>query len=134
MKLAQAAPAAARLSVVSEKSQTALSKALSGWFTAQFIKSAKLQQLRDVHNAGAYAAFAELLAEAPDADRITLLKKVDQHRPELLMRSKAEVMSHVEKLASGSIQPAPKPPGKKPATKKTPKAKKQVGIISTSKY
>lgn len=119
---------------MSEKSQAALSKALSNWFTAQFIKSIKLQQLRAVHQAGAYPAFAELLNEAPDADRITLLKKVDPYRPDMLMRSRAEVMTHIGGLASGAIEAAPKPAGKKAPAKKSSKGKRQVGIISTSKY
>ena len=134
MKLAQAASAAARLAVVSEKSQAALSKALSSWFTAQFIKSAKLQQLRAVHKAGAYSAFAELLTDSPDTDRITLLKKADPHDKDILVRSKAEMLSHIEGLASGRIGPTPKPAANNRSGKKTPRAKKPVGIIATSKY
>ncbi len=119
---------------MNEKAQAALSKALTGWFSAQFIKGIKLPLLRSIHQAGAYPAFSELLAEATDADRITVLSKVDPHRPEMLMRSKSEVLAHLEQLASDKLQPAVKQSTKKPPAKKEGKGKKQVGIISTSKY
>jgi hypothetical protein len=128
------ATAAARLAVVGDKQQGALTKALTAWFSAQFVKSGKIQQLRTIHQSGAYAAFAELLNAASDADRVTLLKKVDPHRPEIMTKSQGEMMTHIKGLASGTIQPAPKLKEVKTSKPKAGKAKGPAGIISASKY
>jgi hypothetical protein len=136
MNLSQTAQAAARLAVVNEKAQAALNKGLTNWFSTQFVKSIKMPALQGIHQSGAYTAFAEFLSDASDAERIAILKKIDLYRPEMLMRSKAEVMAHIEALAAGHLAPAPKPPTGKHAASSRGKGsqKKVVGIISTSKY
>jgi hypothetical protein len=140
MKLSHAAPAAARLSVISEKSQTALTKALSGWFKAQFVAGIKLGTLRAIHQTGAYAAFAELLADAPDAERIAILKKVDPLRKDMLSAKTVEQLGHIEALATGKLEPegppsSAKTPGVKGGSpKKALRPRTPKGIISESKY
>ena len=132
MKLADAAQAAARLALVNDKSRVALEDQLHKWFSTHFVKGVKLELLRAVHQAGAYPAFAQLIAEATDAERSAMLTKIDKHRPEMQMRSKAEILGHLEAMASGRINAAGKPEAAKPKAAK--KAKKGVGIISGSKY
>lgn len=133
MKLSESAQAAARLALVNDKSRKSLEDQLHKWFSTHFVKGASIALLRAVHQSGGFPAFAQLLAEATDAERTAMLTKLDKHRPEMKMRSKAEIMGHLEGLSSGRIEPAGKP--KPPAKQKSPKpAKKSVGIISGSKY
>ncbi len=135
MKVSEAAQAAARLAVVTEKSEGALADLLRKWYTAQFVKGIKLPLLRSIYQAGAYPAFAQFLTEASDADRSTILNKLDKHRPDLQMRSKSEIMRHIEDLASKRMIPAVKPKAAPEAKKpKNAATKRQVGIISGSKY
>jgi hypothetical protein len=133
MKLSDASQAAARLALVNDKSRKGFEDQLRKWFSTYFVKGANLGLIRSVYQAGAYNAFAQLLAEAADAERATILAKLDKHRPDMQMRPKAEIMGHLEGLASGRIEAAikPKPPTKPKAAKS---AKKSVGIISGSKY
>ena len=135
MKVSEAAQAAARLAVVTEKSETALADLLRKWYAAQFIKGIKLPLLRSIHQAGAYPAFAQFLAEATDADRSTILNKLDKYYPDIQMRPKSEIMRHIEDLAAGRAAPAGKPKAApKPKKPKVSASKRQVGIISSSKY
>lgn len=133
MKLSDAAQAAARLAVVNDKSRTALEDLLRKWFSTHFAKGISLSLLKAVHQAGAYPAFAQLLTDATDAERSSMLSKLDKHCPSIQMKSKSEILAHIEALASGRSLPADKP--KPPPKPKAPKvAKKKVGIISESKY
>lgn len=133
MKLADVSQATARLALVNEKCRSALEEQLRKWFSTQFVKSASLKLLRSVYQSGAYAEFAQLLTEATDAERAAILTKVDKHRPEIQMRSKAEIMRHLETLASGSAEAAEKPRSRSKSKASKP-AKKSVNIISNSKY
>jgi len=103
---------------------------LRKWFATHFAKGISLGLLKAVHQAGAYPAFAQLLTDASDAERSLMLSKLDKHCPNIQMKSKIEILAHIEGLASGRSQPADKP-------KPPPKPKRQkikVGIISGSKY
>jgi hypothetical protein len=148
MKLSETANTAARLAVVSEKSQTAFNKALWIWFSAQFAIGMKLPLLRSVYSAGAFPAFTELLSASVDSERlrIEILRKVDPHSQDILTRSKSEMITHLEDLASGRREPTPKPKASKRAggsggriapknaNKTHGQAKKEVSVISGSKY
>ncbi len=138
MKISDSAQAAARLAVVNDKVQLALQDQLRKWFSAQFVKGMKLQLLRAIFQAGSYPAFSQLLLEASDSDRSVILTKLDKYRDHFQMRPKAEIMAHIEALASGRTQPAAKPAvAKDPKPTKTTGSKapqKKVGIISGSKY
>lgn len=130
MRLADAAAAAARVAVVSNKCELALSEALKKWFSINFVKGAKLPLLRSVYQAGAYPAFAQILENLSDEDRAIIIAKLDKHSVGIQMASKREILHHIECLASGTLQPSTKP---KPAKKAKPPAKK-VSVIEGSKY
>jgi hypothetical protein len=122
----------------SEKSRQELAKVLLKWFSGQVVKPIKLANLKAMHQAGGYDAFAALLGLSADADRIAVLSKVDPHRPEMQLRPKDKAMAHIASLASGAIAPAeaPKPvSGAKP--RKPAKAKagtSATGILASTPY
>ena len=134
MKNIEAAQAAARLAVVNEKANAACDTLLKKWFAAQFVRGMKLPLLRAVFQAGAYPAFAQLLGEATNSDLSTILSKIDKYQPNQ-MQPRAKILEHMEALASGNIEPTPKPRAPRKSKAKSVKApKKKVGIISDSKY
>ena len=136
MKLASSAQAATRLAVLDDKAATALAKSLSSWFATQILKPMSLSRLRSLHQAGAYPAFADMLAAAPETDCIKLLTKLDKQRHELLGAAKSVMLAHIEALAAGRVEPTVTitPTRRSGGGKASKKIKVPVGILSSSKY
>jgi hypothetical protein len=127
-----------QLSTLSEKGQKELDKALLKWFSGHIVKTIKISTLRQIYQAGHYDAFAELLTASTDVVFISVLSKVDKYRPDIQMSSTNKAMSHLRKLASGEIEPAPAPKSRantRRASKSTSRQKTdKSGILVNSKY
>jgi hypothetical protein len=119
------------LAVVTDDASNQLEQALNKWFVKAFISGAKLALLRSLYKSGAFGAFSQLLSDFQNKDYVTILAKVDKHCLEIQMKSREEMLRHLERLASGDIEPAkalPKPKGKGNTRKQTG------GIIGSSNY
>jgi hypothetical protein len=124
MRLQDRALASARVAIANEKASEELKVLLEKWFAKHLVKGVKLPMLRNIHDAGAFAAFADCLATHNEADVIAILRKLDPHRAEILARPRSEMEDHIRSLASGRLEPAGKP--KPPKNVKSPKAAKPV--------
>jgi hypothetical protein len=120
MRLQDLALASARVAIADEKASEDLSALLDKWFAKHLVKGIKLPALRAMHDAGAFAAFADCLANHDEADVIAVLRKVDPHRADILARPRPEMEAHIRDLAAGRLGPAEKP--KAPKRPKAPKA------------
>jgi len=120
MRLQDLALASARVAIASDKASEDLGTLLEKWFVKHLVRGIKLPMLRALHDAGAFPAFADCLAAHDEADVIAVLRKVDPHRIDLLIRPRPEMEAHIRELAAGRIDPVEKP---KPVKKaKAPKA------------
>lgn len=106
MRLQELALASARVSIASEKASDELSAFLEKWFTKHLVAGLSLTALRALHDAGALNSFLECLAVHNEADVITVLRKVDPHRSNILKRPRAEIEVHIRELAAGRVAPA----------------------------
>jgi hypothetical protein len=90
------------------------------------VKTIKLPKLRALHDTGALGCFFEGLATRNAADLISVLRKVDPHRGDILNRPRPDMETHLRDLAAGRVGPAQKPkPSSKPKTPSKPKTTKE---------
>jgi hypothetical protein len=114
---------------------------LEPWFerglglTKHFVKGINPETLPAMHSTDALDAFVELLAKCPEADVIAVIRKLDPQRPDLMKVSRPATIEHIGKLASGPIQPTPKPGRRsRSSAKGARKAGDQQGAREGSRY
>ena len=122
MKTSDAAQAAARLALVSEKANTAFDTTIQKWFIAQFVRGMKLQLLRSIYNSGVFSHFSDLIELVTDADLLTILGKIDKYNSNIQTPPRAVMIEHVKALAARDFEPDSKP---KHQRKTRPKVAKQ---------
>ena len=118
MRLQELAQASGRLAIANDKAAEELTALLEKWFAKHFLKGIKLPLLKTMYGTEAFNAFTACLTEHGEAAVITVLRKLDPHRDDILTRTRTEMEAHIRELAAGRIQPTPKP--KKGKTDKGP--------------
>ncbi|HKJ62981.1 MAG TPA: hypothetical protein VKA94_13490 [Hyphomicrobiales bacterium] len=108
--------------------------AIDKWFATEFVRGMKLTLLKQIHNAGAFEVFAEMLSKRSDVDRIAILNKVDKHNPRAQMLSKKQSLEHLKNLANGTISPLPKPRTTQSNRKRSSPKTTAKDLMAASKY
>ncbi len=133
MRLNELAQASARLAIANEKASEELAAALEKWFAKHFVKGIKLPLLKSLYGTEAFNAYSACLADQSEATVIAVLRKLDPFREEFLTRSRGEMELHIRELASGRIQPAPRPKKKKSDRGPSGKSTRTGGVYERSR-
>lgn len=134
MKLRNKAEYCGRLSVTAEKASSQLDTLLDKWFAKNFISGLKLPLLKSMNGTDGFVAFEAMISEVEEAKLISVVRKLDPYRVELLHKEKSELIAHLRNLASGQVQAASKPrttKAKSPGSAK--KSSSKDGVLSRSR-
>jgi hypothetical protein len=72
-------------------------------------RSTNLEKVREIHRALGADSFRLIAQEMTDAQRKTLLGKIDKHQPKAKDQDSLWRLRHLYALANGSEEPAPRP-------------------------
>jgi hypothetical protein len=134
VQLVDRSKACARLSVLSNQATADLEASLVKWFAKHFVKGINVPLLKRMNGSEAYTAFKACLGASGEADLIAIVRKLDPHRAGLLTRSGTELVAHLDRLAAGDLEPAPKPQKPKPTRKRSSQAApKSGGVLARSR-
>ena len=84
MRLQELAQASGRLAIANDKAAEELTALLQKWFAKHFLKGIKLPLLKTMYGTEAFNAFTACLTEHGEAAVITVLRKLDPHRDDIL--------------------------------------------------